>query len=216
MLTQLGPDRRALGARRGRREPAARYRCEAVATLIAVVAVVVGAAFVPHRHRRRRPPALRRVTFAIGLLVANVPEGLLPTITLALAVGARMLARRGALVKRLSAVETLGSTTVICTDKTGTLTENRMRATAVWTPAGEVDSARGAGTGPQPRRAAAPAARPRWRRATTPSSAPAGRAGATGDPTEVALLERGRAARRRLGARARERGACASSTSTLP
>jgi P-type E1-E2 ATPase len=70
------------------------------------------------------------VSFAIGLLVANVPEGLLPTITLALAVGVREMPRRGALVKRLSAVETLGSTSVICTDKTGTLTENRMRVTA--------------------------------------------------------------------------------------
>jgi len=60
------------------------------------------------------------VNFAIGLLVANVPEGLLPTITLALAVGVRTLARQGALVKRLSAVETLGSTSVICIDKTGT------------------------------------------------------------------------------------------------
>jgi hypothetical protein len=65
------------------------------------------------------------VTFAIGLPVANVPEGLLPTITLALAVGVRTLTRSGAPVKRLSAVETLGATTVICTDKTGTLTQNR-------------------------------------------------------------------------------------------
>ena len=71
--------------------------------------------------------------------MANVPEGLLPTITLALAVGVAGLARRGALVKRLSAVETLGSTSVICTDKTGTLTENRMRAVRIWTPASEVD-----------------------------------------------------------------------------
>ena len=80
------------------------------------------------------PPACRSTTprrFAIGLIVANVPEGLLPTITLALAVGVGSLARRGALVKRLSAVETLGSTAVICTDKTGTLTENRMRPVRV-------------------------------------------------------------------------------------
>ncbi|MEU9045753.1 MULTISPECIES: HAD-IC family P-type ATPase [unclassified Kitasatospora] len=100
------------------------------------------------RHRRgwrscrwASPPGChsrRPVSFAIGLLVANVPEGLLPTITLALAAGVRDLARSGAVVKRLSAVETLGSTTVICTDKTGTLTENRMRVTAVWTPGGEL------------------------------------------------------------------------------
>src|SRR6185503_17330970 len=72
------------------------------------------------------------ITFAIGLLVANVPEGLLPTITLALAVGVRRMARRRALVKRLTAVETLGSTDVICTDKTGTLTEGRMAVRAFW------------------------------------------------------------------------------------
>ena len=102
------------------------------------MAVVVGAAFVPIGTVIAGLPLADAVTFAIGLLVANVPEGLLPTITLALAAGARTLAQRRALVKRLSAVETLGSTTVICTDKTGTLTENRMRATAIWSPAGAV------------------------------------------------------------------------------
>ncbi len=110
-----------------------------VAWLIALVAVVVGLAFLPIGWLGADLPLQDAVSFAIGLIVANVPEGLLPTITLALAVGVASLARRGALVKRLSAVETLGSTGVICTDKTGTLTENRMRAMRIWTPLGELD-----------------------------------------------------------------------------
>jgi sodium/potassium-transporting ATPase subunit alpha len=65
--------------------------------------------------------------FGIGIIVANVPEGLLPTVTLALALGSQRMAKRQALIKQLTSVETLGCTTVICTDKTGTLTENRMR-----------------------------------------------------------------------------------------
>jgi magnesium-transporting ATPase (P-type) len=64
--------------------------------------------------------------------VANVPEGLLPTLTLALALGVRRMAGRKALVKRLSSVETLGATTVILTDKTGTLTENEMTVRELW------------------------------------------------------------------------------------
>jgi calcium-translocating P-type ATPase len=110
-----------------------------VAWLITLVAVAVGLAFLPLGMLAAGLPADDAVAFAIGLIVANVPEGLLPTITLALAVAVAGLARRGALVKRLSAVETLGSTTVICTDKTGTLTENRMRAARIWTPLGELD-----------------------------------------------------------------------------
>ena len=110
-----------------------------VAWLIALVAVAAGFAFLPIGWLAAGLPLEDAFTFAVGLIVANVPEGLLPTLTLALAVGVAGLARRGALVKRLSAVETLGSTTVICTDKTGTLTENRMRAVRVWTPLGEID-----------------------------------------------------------------------------
>ncbi|MGZ8689021.1 MAG: cation-translocating P-type ATPase [Aeromicrobium sp.] len=74
--------------------------------------------------------------FAIGVTVAMVPEGLLPTVTLSLAVGAQRMSKRHALVRNLQAVETLGSTTFICTDKTGTLTQNRMSAVKVWTPLG--------------------------------------------------------------------------------
>jgi len=72
--------------------------------------------------------------FAMGMIVAFVPEGMLPTVTLALAMGVQRMARRNALIKRLSAVETLGSTTVICTDKTGTLTQNEMTVIGVWLP----------------------------------------------------------------------------------
>ncbi|MEW6324562.1 MAG: cation-transporting P-type ATPase, partial [Nitrospirota bacterium] len=70
--------------------------------------------------------------FAIGIIVANVPEGLLPTVTLALAMGSQRMARRNALIRHLPAVETLGSATVICTDKTGTLTYNRMAVKKIY------------------------------------------------------------------------------------
>ena len=75
---------------------------------------------------------LTGLLFAIGMIVANVPEGLLPTLTLALAMAVRQMAACNALVKRLSAVEALGATTTIVTDKTGTLTENEMTVREVW------------------------------------------------------------------------------------
>ncbi len=77
--------------------------------------------------------------FAIGIIVAFVPEGLLPTVTLALAIGVKRMANRNALVRRLSAVETLSATTVICTDKTGTLTKNEMTIRALWLPSDEIE-----------------------------------------------------------------------------
>ena len=132
------------------------------------------------------------VVFAVGLLAGNVPEGLLPVITLALAVAVSLLARRGALVKRLSAVETLGSTDVICTDKTGTLTENRMRPIEAWTTDGaagiEANGAQppaGAGTRALAALAESAAA------CNNARLEPDGHV--TGDPTEVALLQAARA-----------------------
>jgi magnesium-transporting ATPase (P-type) len=79
--------------------------------------------------------------FAIGVIVALVPEGLLPTLSLSLALGVQRMARRNVLVRRLSAIEALGATQVICMDKTGTLTENRMVVERVWTPSGEFEVA---------------------------------------------------------------------------
>ena len=134
MRTELGRIA-AFSERVEREESPLEKQVRRVAWLIAAVAIAVGVAFIPLGMFGAGLPFGDAVLFAIGLLVANVPEGLLPTITLALAVGVRTLARRGALVKRLSAVETLGSTTVICTDKTGTLTENRMDVTGIWTAA---------------------------------------------------------------------------------
>jgi sodium/potassium-transporting ATPase subunit alpha len=70
--------------------------------------------------------------FGVGITVALIPEGMLPTVTLALAMGSQRMAKRKALMKTLTSVETLGSVTVICTDKTGTLTQNRMVAAKLW------------------------------------------------------------------------------------
>jgi magnesium-transporting ATPase (P-type) len=86
--------------------------------------------------------------FALGVTVALVPEGLLPTVTLSLAHGAQRMAARRALVRRLDAVETLGATTFICTDKTGTLTQNRMEVVEAWSAQGTVTIA-GEGYAPE-------------------------------------------------------------------
>ncbi len=109
------------------------------AWLIAAVSVMLGLSFIPVATLGAHLSLINSLVFAAGLLAGMVPEGLLPVITLALAVAVRALARRGALVKRLSAVETLGSTDVICTDKTGTLTQNRMTPVALWTAAGRIN-----------------------------------------------------------------------------
>jgi len=77
-------------------------------------------------------PWLDSVIFLIGIIVANVPEGLLPTVTVCLNLTASRMAKKNCLVKNLEAVETLGSTSTICCDKTGTLTQNRMTVAHMW------------------------------------------------------------------------------------
>ncbi len=134
--------------------------------------------------------------FGIGIIVANVPEGLLPTVTLALAMSSQRMAKRNALIKHLSSVETLGCTTVICTDKTGTLTENRMKVDRFCTDGLVIEAREGCFF-------------TRGRLITTTDAEqwrsffdallnchnakrvrhPDGRYVVTGDPTEVALLE---------------------------
>jgi len=125
---------------------------------------------------------------AIALAVAAVPEGLPIVATLALARGLLRMARRNALVKRLSAVETLGSSSVVLTDKTGTLTENRMRTARIALPEGDVEwEADGPG-----KDAASPPLRRAIRAAVLCNGAErTGDGEAIGDPTEIALLDAG-------------------------
>jgi sodium/potassium-transporting ATPase subunit alpha len=77
-------------------------------------------------------PFWTNLIFAIGIIVANVPEGLLPTVTLALNQSSLRMSKRNAIIKHILSVETLGSTTVICTDKTGTLTQNSFDVEALY------------------------------------------------------------------------------------
>jgi calcium-translocating P-type ATPase len=151
-----------------------------VAWLIAVIAVVLAGVFLPVATLGAGLSFPQAIVFAVGLIAGNVPEGLLPVITLALAIGVREMVRRGAVVKRLSSVETLGSTDVICTDKTGTLTQNRMQVVRLWAGDGE----RTPGREPVLPLAAMAAVMAACNNARLD-----GEDGASGDPTELALLE---------------------------
>jgi len=93
--------------------------------IISSIAIVLGTIFFVIS-KFLGQDSIGSLIFAIGIIVANVPEGLLPTVTLSLSMAAKRMAKKNALIKNLESVETLGSTTIICTDKTGTLTENKM------------------------------------------------------------------------------------------
>ena len=104
-----------------------------VTRIVTLLAVAMGGVFFVAGTMLGGLSKVSAFLFAVGIIVANVPEGLLPTLTLSLALGVRRMAGRKALIKRLSAVETLGAATVILTDKTGTLTENEMTVRELWT-----------------------------------------------------------------------------------
>jgi len=103
-----------------------------VTQLVAIIATSVGVVFFLLGYFFGGLTLIEGFVFSVGIIVALVPEGLLPTVTLSLAMGVQRMAERHALIKKLSSVETLGCTTVICTDKTGTLTKNEMTVRDIW------------------------------------------------------------------------------------
>lgn len=170
-----------------------------VVTTVAGIAVVVGFGFFGVSVLLGRA-GTESFLFGVGVMVALVPEGLLPTVTLSLARAAQRMASRHALVRRLESVETLGATTFLCTDKTGTLTRNQMSVVEFRSPAGTVSVA-GEGYGPSATFTGSDAAIAALTRAADSArrcvpDAHARRKGdgwvAVGDPMEVALQVLGR------------------------
>ncbi|MGZ6142786.1 MAG: cation-translocating P-type ATPase, partial [Myxococcales bacterium] len=160
-----------------------------LARVIAALATGLGALFFAVGWALGLPLG-HTLLFAVGILVANVPEGLLPTVTLSLAMASQRMARRNALVRKLPAVETLGSATVICTDKTGTLTQNRMQIAGIFC-GGALHPAREA-------RALSRAYAPLFEGAALCHDLVVTDGHRRGDPMEIALVEMGEDA---LGAR---------------
>ena len=160
---------------------------------ILIAAAITGAGILAGRDM------LLMIEMGVALAVAAVPEGLPIVATMALARGMWRMARRNVLIERLSAVETLGSTTLIVTDKTGTLTENRMTVTALLLPSGRVEIGRRAGEFLVDGQPVDPASTPVLHQALQvlvlcnnaslpPGSDGVDSVGAVGDPMEVALL----------------------------
>ncbi|TDC02294.1 HAD family hydrolase, partial [Micromonospora fluostatini] len=133
--TELGQIHRLVGAAETLATPLtrklARFSKVLTVAILVLAAVTFGVGVL------RGQDAAETFTAAIALAVGAIPEGLPAAVTITLAIGVTRMARRRAVIRRLPAIETLGSTTVICSDKTGTLTENQMTVRAVWTPDGE-------------------------------------------------------------------------------
>ncbi|MBW8270865.1 cation-translocating P-type ATPase [Caldovatus aquaticus] len=179
MATELGRIASLLSATEEGRTPL-QQRLAAFGRQLSLLAIAACVAVFLLGVLRGEPLALMFLT-AVSLAVAAVPEALPAVVTIGLAIGAQRMVRRNALIRRLPAVETLGSVTVICSDKTGTLTQNRMVAEAF-----AVDGERRAAA-PERAAEAEPWRSFLWALALN-NDAAAGRDGTvTGDPTEVAL-----------------------------
>ena len=136
MTTELGQVAGLLKAHQAPRTPLQK-RLAVLGRRLAAASVVICAVVFGAGVARGEDVSVMFLT-AVSLAVAAIPEALPAVVTIALAFGAQRMVQQEALVRKLPAVETLGSVTVICTDKTGTLTQSRMLVERVWTPAGEV------------------------------------------------------------------------------
>ncbi|HWH15005.1 MAG TPA: HAD-IC family P-type ATPase [Miltoncostaeaceae bacterium] len=194
--TELGAIHRLVGEATEIATPLTRRIAHFGRFLTAAILVLAALTFV--LGLARGEPAADMFTAAVALAVAAIPEGLPAAVTIALALGVSRMARRRAIVRRLPAAETLGSTTVICSDKTGTLTENRMTVRRIWAGGALWDVA-GDGYGPEgavapadPHRAPHDALRACLEAAALCTDARLraedGRWEVVGDPTEGALL----------------------------
>jgi Ca2+-transporting ATPase len=175
MATEFGKVAALLRTTPGVQTPLQR-RLSALGRLLAVAAVLIAALVFGTGLLRGEHPILMFLT-AVSLAVAAVPEALPAVVTVTLALGARTMARRQALVRRLPAVETLGAVTCICSDKTGTLTVNRMRVEALYCDGGLERAARRGGAWEELLRAMV----------LSNDAAGDGVGPAAGDPTEMAL-----------------------------
>ena len=128
--TELGEIHRLVGAARTLATPLTEHLAEFSRILTVGILVLAGATFGVGLWRGQ--DAVETFTAAVALAVGAIPEGLPAAVTITLAIGVARMARRRAVIRRLPAVETLGSTTVICSDKTGTLTENQMTVRTLW------------------------------------------------------------------------------------
>ncbi|MEV7572732.1 HAD-IC family P-type ATPase [Pseudarthrobacter sp. NPDC089323] len=150
--TELGEIHRLMGAVQTVATPLTRKLARFSSTLTVAILALAALAFAAGVVRGQQPA--ETFTAAVALAVGAIPEGLPAAVTVTLAIGVRRMARRRAVVRRLPVVETLGSTTVICSDKTGTFTENQMTVRALWTPSASYDVS-GSGYGPAGRISAA-------------------------------------------------------------